>query len=339
MCNVYGLSPTPCLCFSAVRAHQEKRKIKMVTREVSLYLKYPGSPDALRRVQNSLLECVVEYKTGKEAVLLTTSPKELKSEYRLKGSVCLVDDELIVQFVPKNVGLHTVRIFSDTRELCRPVAFLVDQNCDVEATSYTHPLKPTSSYVRRSPALSVSSQQQRQSAFEDVQRQQYPTASGTPDQQQSPESVQPRPPLSPFREAQNVHHDAFDGGHNLMRGFTSDPTLSPPEVHPSPSKAEYPPGFAAGMISGGNMHRNQRMSYISGTGSRPTSMADDSAHFSGDLHSSIPGKKSFDYLHREKRIGVLSYGVRRDPLAFSHNTVITPDTFKFMAARKKSKRR
>lgn len=333
-----------------------------MTREVTLYLKYPGSQDALRRVQNSLLECVIEFKTGKEAVLLTAAPKELKSEYRLKGSVCLVDDELIVQFLPKHSGLHTVRIFSDTRELCRPVAFLVDQNCEVEGTSYSRPVPPTSAYVRKSPALSTSAQQQqqhqRESAFEDV-RKPHVDPRGNQTDQQSPESLpqQPHPPMSPFREPSNVYPEAFDGGHNLMRGFTSDPTLGPgpaasAEVHPVPVPALHPeyqyysgttaPGFSPthGMPANAvPLRKPRRVSYISGTGSRPTSMAKDSGHFSGDLHSTVPEKKSFDYLYAEKQGGNQSYGFRRDPLAFSHDTVITPDTFKSLATRKKSKRK
>ena len=353
----------------------------MVTREVSLYLKYPASKDTLQRVQNSTLECVIEFKTGKEAVLLTTAPKELKSEYRIKGSVCLVEDELIVQFKPKNTGLYTVRIFSDTRELCRPVAFLIDHNCDAEGTSYYHPVKPTASYVRRSPALSTSSveqQQPRYSAFEGVklrrapdpqQRGPSPSASGggggqTPSEQQSPESHlgQPRPPpLSPFSEVQQVHPESFNAGHQLVKGFTSDPSLGPPgspEPHTSMTQAAGYQGFqspeisptsdynlqAAGMAQmGRSVPQGSRLSYMSAMGSRPPSMAEDSAQFSGDLLSTVPGKKSFDHLHAEKQRGTTpSYGIRRNVFDFSHNTVITPETFKSMAAmgrRKKAKKR
>ena len=346
-------SPTPCLL--AYKQNIERMRtskhteLKMVTREVSLYLKYPASKDTLQRVQNSLLECVIEFKTGKEAVLLTTAPKELKSEYRIKGSVCLVDDELIVQFVPKNVGLYTVRIFSDTRELCRPVAFLIDHNCDAEGTSYYHPVKPTSSYVRRSPALSTASDTMQQH-FEGVKlRHPIPRRSGGQAEQRSPESLgQPRPPsLSPFREVQQVHPEAFNGGHQLVKGFTSDPSLGSPETHPSlaaqTNYQEFSPEISPsdhtvqGMVRS-NMQGN-RLSYVSGIASRPTSTADDSAQFSGDLLSTVPDRKSFDHLYVEKQTGAPSYGVRRNVLDFSHNTVITPETFKTMASRKKAKKR
>lgn len=331
----------------------------MVTREVSLYLKYPASKDTLQRVQNSTLECVIEFKTGKEAVLLTTAPKELKSEYRIKGSVCLVEDELIVQFKPKNVGLYTVRIFSDTRELCRPVAFLIDHNCDAEGTSYYHPVKPTASYVRRSPALSTSSaeQQPRYSAFDNVKLRRAAdpqrASGGQTSEQQSPESLgQPHPPpLSQFSKVQQVHPELFNAGHQLVKGFTSDPSLGPPEPHTSLTQTADYQDFQSTGISptsdyalqgmaqmGGNMQGN-RLSYMSGMGSRPPSTADDSAQFSGDLLSTVSDKKSFDRLHTEKQRGAPSYGIRRNVFDFSHNMVITPETFKTMAGRKKAKKR
>ena len=343
----------------------------MVTREVSLYLKYPASKDTLQRVQNSTLECVIEFKTGKEAVLLTTAPKALKSEYRLKGSVCMVDDELIVQFKPKNTGLYTVRIFSDTRELCRPVAFLIDLNCDVEGTSYYHPVKPTASYMRRSPAISISSaeEQPRYSAFEGVKLRraadpqqrasQISAGNGQMSEQRSPESLgqpHPPPPLSPLsevQEVQQVHPEEFNAGHQLVKGFTSDPSLGPPsrEPHTSLSQpADYQDFQSAGISPtsdyalqgmaqvGGNVQGN-RLSYMSAMGTRPPSTADDSAQFSGDLLSTVPDKISFDHLHTEKQRGAPSYGIRRNGLDFSHDLVITPETFKIMGRRKKAKKR
>ena len=336
-------SPTP-LVFKLFAS--SCRESKMAAREISLYLKYPGSKEQIQRAQNSLLECVVEFKTGKEAVMLTTSPKELKSEYRIKGSVCLVEDELIVQFKPKNTGLYTVRIFSDTRELCLPVAILVDNNCDIEGTFYDRPVKPTAAYLRRSPALNAAAQQYRSSAFNGVETptSTSPVRVGQAGVTPSPESVQPRPT---FQEEPHVHQEAFDGGHNLMRGFTSDPTLSPPDAHLSLSQPEYQ-GYSPVDSSAipmpnvpGNVSMN-RMSYISGVGSRPPSMVDDShmAQFSGDLHTTVPDKRSFDSLYAEKKYsGAPSYGARRDPLSFSHNTIITPETLMSFSSRKKSKKR
>lgn len=276
-----------------------------------------------------------------------------------------MDDELIVQFVPKNTGLYTVRIFSDTRELCLPLAFLVDENCDAEGTSYIHPVKPTASYVRRSPALSTSGQQQYlRSAFRDVQS--HRESRGGNSAEQSPERepiVQPRPPLVPRSqtcppqsgaspELRQARTEDIDGGPTMATGFTSDPYLNPSEVQQtSLSQPEYYEEYSPTQhtttgvpMRARNTHSAQtgnRLSYISGVGSRRTSMADDDAHFSGDLHSTVPDKRTFDYLYDEKRRSTTSYGARRDPLAFGHNTVITPDTFKSMAAmiRKKPKKR
>ena len=354
----YGPYRAPPHFYVTTRARRHKLEKKMVTREVPLYLKYPGTKDALRRVKNSHLECVVEFKTEKPAVLLTTSPKELKSKYRIRGSVCLVDDDLIVQFVPKNAGLYTVRIFSDTRELCLPLAFLVDENCEVEGTSYSHPVKPTASYVRRSPALSTSGQQPYlRSAFGDAQS--HRESRGGYSAEQSPERepmprVQPRPPQSSASPElrHTAHTEDTDGGQKpLARGFTSDPYMNPPEVHQSslsqPEYQEYSPahhttsGVAMRARNSAQGRAGNRVSYISGVGSRRTSMVDDDAHFSGDLHSTVPDKKTFDHLYDEKRRGATSFGARRDLLAFSHNTVVTPDAFKSMAAmvRKKPKKR
>lgn len=116
----------------------------MASKEVSLFLRYPGPSHALQRLQHSFLECVVEYKVGSDTELRTRTPAELRSEYQLKGIATLVDDEIVVQFVPRHAGVHTVRIFADTRELCRPVAFMVTPNCEVETLRIDCPVKPTS---------------------------------------------------------------------------------------------------------------------------------------------------------------------------------------------------
>ena len=265
-----------------------------------------------------------------------------------------MDDDLIVQFVPKNTGLYTVRIFSDTRELCHPLAFLVDENCDVEGTSYSHPVKPTASYVRRSPALSNSGQQQYlRSAFRDAQS--HRESRGGNSAEQSPEHApmaQPRPPQSSASpELRQAHTEDIDGGPKMATAFTSDPYLNRrSEVQQAslsqPEYEEYSPTHHTTTevpmrARNAQGQTGNRLSYISGVGSRRTSTVDDDAHFSGDLHSTVPDKRTFNYLYDEKRRGATSYGARRDPLAFSHNSVITPDTFKSIAAmvRKKPKKR
>ena len=199
-------------------------------------------------------------------------------------------------------------------------------------------MKPTASYVRRSPALSTSGQQQYlRSAFRDAQTHRECQRGGN-SAEQSPERepvVQPRPPQSSASpELRQAHTEDIDGGPKMATGFTSDPYLNRSKVQQAslsqPKYEEYSP-----------THHRNRLSYISGVGSRRTSTVDDDAHFSGDLHSTVPDKRTFDYLYDEKRRGATSYGARRDPLAFSHNTVITPDTFKTIAAmvRKKPKKR
>lgn len=112
----------------------------MSGKEVSLYLKVPSKPPTLlHRLENSLLESLIEYKpiNASTADLKKIRIFDVPSLYQTKGSVEVVDSELLVQFTARNVGIHTGRIFANTKEVCRPVVFLVKPSGDVESINYT----------------------------------------------------------------------------------------------------------------------------------------------------------------------------------------------------------
>ena len=176
----------------------------MASRDVSLFLKYPGPSHVLQRLQHSFLECVVEYKSGSDGELQTLTPAELHSSYQLKGTATLVDDEIVVQFAPKHSGVHTVRIFADTRELCRPVAFIVTRGCEVESIPIDHPVKSTA-FVRHPPPF-------------------------VEQQSEAAESIQPSYPTSLMQSSQQwpaaqLPQQREDREHPAMRGFTSDSSI------------------------------------------------------------------------------------------------------------------
>lgn len=197
-------APPICLLVTIVRLIANSVVQTMASREVSLFLKYPGPSHVLQRLQHSFLECVVEYKSGSEGELQTLTPAELHSTYQLKGTATLVDDEIVVQFKPKHSGVHTVRIFADTRELCRPVAFIVTRGCEVESIPIDHPVKSTT-FAHPPPTLS---EQQSEAA----------------------ESTQPSYPSSMLRQRTSTVHpppeQREDREHHAMRGFTSDSSIA-----------------------------------------------------------------------------------------------------------------
>lgn len=238
-----------------------------------------------------------------------------------------------MQFVPKHAGLHTVRIFGDTRELCRPVAFIVNQNCEVESTPYDRPVKAASSFFYasaqdsptqlplqqvggRPPSLGQGLASQRQSGV----------VPGIPQSQQQYSSVQSSPPVAPYE--QNV--DGFG------RGFTSDPSLSfqgpsSPQTSPQHYGALSPPQTSPQHY--GAPGNQQRYSYLSSRGlnSRPTSMSPaDEAAFAGDLFTTKPDQNTFNQLYTAKHAGQTVYGRRRPFMAVNHDSVVTPDTFRML---------
>ena len=116
----------------------------MAGKQVCLYLKVPSKPPALlHRLENSLLECLIEYKPIEPGVDLgRVRLFEIQSSYQMRGSVQIIEDELLVQFTARNVGVHTARIFSNTKELCQPVAFFVKLSGDIENIDIRHSISP-----------------------------------------------------------------------------------------------------------------------------------------------------------------------------------------------------
>lgn len=269
-----------------------------MAREVSLFLKYPGPPHVLQRLQHSFLECVVEYKVGTETELQALTPAQLHSEYQLKGTATLVDDEIVVQFLPQHAGVHTVRIFADTRELCRPIAFKVTRSCEVESIPLDRPVEkpapppppPPQPQTQASPFPGT---EERQASLYVQPSQASPAAS--PKHGSFPEQLVQSP---------SFHQE-------YLRGFTSDPALG---AHQSTTL--------------------QRASYIShadsGGGSRPVSMVHDDSAYAGDLFSSKSDQSSFSQLYDLKRVGQPVYGSRPGVMTLDHSTAVTQDTLKML---------
>ena len=112
----------------------------MAGKQVCFYLKVPSKPPTLlHRLENSLLECLIEYKPIDPGVDLGTIRLfEIQSSYQIRSSVQIIEDELLVQFTARNVGVHTARIFSNTKEICQAVALFVKSSGDVETIDVKH---------------------------------------------------------------------------------------------------------------------------------------------------------------------------------------------------------
>lgn len=255
--------------------------------------------------------------TGSAGELQGLPPSQLRSHYQLKGTTTLVDDELVVQFVPQHAGLHTVRIFGDTRELCHPVAFIINQNCEVESTPYDRPVKITSSFFQssgqepraRSPYEQPGMQPRMPRVYSHYQS--GGAATGVQHVQQ------------PFNSFQSVPSAAEQYADGHGRGVLSDSSPS----YPEPTSLQTSPQHLG---SSGNQ---QRYSYLSsgGINSRPTSFSPaDEAAFAGDLLTTKPDRNTFDQLYSAKVSGQPVYGKRKPFMAVDHESVMTPDTFKYL---------
>ena len=112
----------------------------MAGKQVCFYLKVPSKPPTLlHRLENSLLECLIEYKPIDPGVDLGRIRLfEIQSSYQIRSSVQIIEDELLVQFTARNVGVHTARIFSNTKEICQAVALFVKSSGDVETIDVKH---------------------------------------------------------------------------------------------------------------------------------------------------------------------------------------------------------
>lgn len=238
----------------------------------------------------------------------TIPPSQLRSAYQLKGTAALVDDELVIRFVPKNAGLHSVRIFGDTRELCRPVAFVVTQNNDVESTPYNQPVKATSSLF----------QHLRQSQPSHQSQPSYqPAMPSPPRHYSSPEQYSP-PSVSQRDSMMSGPRDRD----SFWQDFPTDPNagLQPP-VSPvvSPQHRQ-----------SGNMERRSFMSSTPLAG-RPISMGpENEAAYAGDLFTSKPDQSTFSSLYAAKKGGQEVYGKRREFMAVDHTRAVTQDTFRML---------
>lgn len=104
----------------------------MSQKRVSLYLKVPKRPVALlQQLENSLLESLIEYKPVDPHTGSPLDPSQ--HSYQIKGTAEVVDGELLIRFYARQAGLHTVRIFANTKEVCRQVAFIVKPTGEVES--------------------------------------------------------------------------------------------------------------------------------------------------------------------------------------------------------------
>ena len=278
----------------------------MAGREVTLCLKYPGPSYALQRLHQSFLECVVEYKTGNDFELQTRLPAELSTKFQLKGTVTVTDDEIIIQFTPKYSGVHTARLFSDTREICRPVPFLVSQRGE---TINLPPDRP----VQKPPAAPESHSTPSRlpvPPFYGLNNPRLPPA-------HSPQSV-----LSDATTAAQTEphpgHDVEDGIPEQMRTFTSDPALAMHAQGPGQRLSLSP----------------QRGSYISRAtdGARPLSRnVEEAGVYRVDVTSPRQQETHFGDLYATKKAGGKVYGNRRGPLSIDYQSVVTAETLRMLS--------
>lgn len=288
----------------------------MAGREVTLCLKYPGPTHVLQRLQDSCLECVVEYKTGSESELQTKLPTDLFSKYQLKGSAMVADDEIVIQFTPKHSGVHSARLFSDTREICRPVPFLVNER---GTTTNLPPDRP----VHKPPTAQQTPGHLPSPPFYGHNNPRFP----------SPPAHSP-PPQSVMSDATTAAETAEpNSGQELegtlaeqMRGYTSDPEL-PGQPRP-PSQF---PGQRLGVSP-------QRASYFNRVpaagGTRPPSFNQDGAAaglFHGDVSPPRPQETTFGDLYASKKSGGKIYGNRRGPLRIDYQSAVTAETLRMLS--------
>ena len=104
-----------------------------MAKTVTLSLKVPTRPPTLLHIlENSFLEGLVDYKPLDPGVdLRTIRSKDIASAYQVKADVSVIEDELQLQFVAKNTGLHVARIFANTKEVCHAVSFNVTPTGEV----------------------------------------------------------------------------------------------------------------------------------------------------------------------------------------------------------------
>ena len=94
-----------------------RRGLKMAFREVNVPLKFPGTSDELSELGNTVLEGVV-YGTYNDVLLG-------EQDFQIEAVVFIMRGNMMLSFTPQFAGVHTARIFSDGREICKPVVFRV----------------------------------------------------------------------------------------------------------------------------------------------------------------------------------------------------------------------
>lgn len=89
----------------------------MAFREVNVPLKFPGTENELNKLGNTILEGVV-YGTYQDVLLG-------EQDYEIEAVVFIMRGNLMLSFTPQFAGVHTARILSDGREICKPVVFRI----------------------------------------------------------------------------------------------------------------------------------------------------------------------------------------------------------------------
>ena len=279
----------------------------MARTEVTLSLRYPGTSYALQRLQQSFLECVVEYKSGSETELQTKLPADLFSKYQLKGAATVTDDEIVIQFTPRHSGVHCARLFADTREVCRPVPFLVTPGGETTSIPPDRPVrKPPTWESAPAPELA------RTPAFYGLNNPRFPTATPQSVVSDATTAAQTEPP-----------HHPEDGADHVHGGYTSDPEVAAPEQK----------RLFVGERSGFSPPR--RMGFVS-SGTRPHSeMLPEAAPLmpssASPQHHHLREAKRFDELYSSKKAGGRAYGTRRGPLSIDYQSVLTADTLRMLS--------
>ena len=313
----------------------------MNKREVSLFLKYPGSKRALQRLQHSYLECVVEHKSGTLEELQSYPPNCLKSDYQLKGTVGTEDDNLVITFVPKQMGIHTVRIFADTREHCKPLAFSVNQNLEVESLPADNMLKASLTFVHQvspTPYPSFLQNLPKQRTMQAVNPHQSMNSSSTikddlmttmagvhqmgtefqSHQQQQQQKTQQNQQQQQQQQQQQKQQACPHFNGNFSQSFTSNLSLSQQyQDFPSSPMAEPTPGIV----------QQPRFSCIpSLVGSHPMSSMIEDPRFSG-INSMAPYMSTFSELHSKKKVGEPLSNIRKNFFSMDYNQQVTRETF------------
>lgn len=273
----------------------------MAGREVTLCLKYPGSTHNLQRLQQSYLECVVEYKAGSEAELQTKPPANLFSKYQMKGTATVADDEIVIEFKPRNSGVHCARLFADTREICRPVPFIVTQRGETVSLPPDRP-------VQKPPAAAADS------ATSTLERGRTPAFYGL----NNPRFPSPVPPQSVMSDATTAaqteppHARSGLPSPEHVRGYNSDLDLAADLPEQKRTVAE---------------HFSPRASYISSGAARRHSTAATDVVVGN-------GAQRFDelYTKRNTKAGGRErlFGTRRGPLSIDYQTVVTRETLRML---------